>query len=127
MEDFSVEVVETITDYYSKDGEEGKELTKDILFYLYHNTNNDKLKQAILDWFNEEQYCIECGEKLQPYEYCEIHTELEYNNKEWFTAWLCPGCDRDEVVQKWQCKVTIKRNQLRSKQWQTLLITMKTV
>ena len=32
MEDFSIEVVETITDYYSKDGEEGKELTKDILF-----------------------------------------------------------------------------------------------
>ena len=25
MEDFSIEVVETITDYYSKDGEEGKE------------------------------------------------------------------------------------------------------
>ena len=52
MEDFSIEVVETITDYYSKDGEEGKELTKDILFYLYHNTNNDKLRQAILDLFN---------------------------------------------------------------------------
>ena len=82
MEDFSIEVVETITDYYSKDGEEGKELTKDILFYLYHNTDNDKLKQAILHWFNEEQYCIECGAKLQPYEYCEIHTELEYNNKD---------------------------------------------
>lgn len=99
MEDFSIEVVETITDYYSKDGEEGKELTKDILFYLYHNTNNDKLKQAILHWFNYEQYCIECGEKLQPYEYCETHTELEYNNKEWFTEWLCPVCDREEVVQ----------------------------
>ena len=99
MEDFSIEVVETITDYYSKDGEEGKELTKDILFYLYHNTNNDKLKQAILDWFNEEQYCIECGEKLQPYEYCETHTELEGNPKEWFTTWLCPVCDRDEVAQ----------------------------
>ena len=99
MEDFSIEVVETITDYYSKDGEEGKELTKDILFYLYHNTNNDKLRQAILHWFNEEQYCIECGAKLQPYEYCEIHTELEYNNREWFTEWLCPVCDRDEVVQ----------------------------
>ena len=82
MEDFSVEVVETITDYYSKDGEEGKELTKDILFYLYHNTNNDKLRQAILHWFNKEQYCIECGAKLQLYEYCEIHTELEYNNRE---------------------------------------------
>lgn len=97
MEDFSIEVVKTITDYYSKDGEEGKELTKDILFYLYHNTNNDKLRQAILHWFNAEQYCIDCGEKLQPYEYCETHTELEYNNKEWFTTWLCPKCDKGEI------------------------------
>ena len=63
MEDFSIEVVETITDYYSKDGEDGKELTKDILFYLYHNTNNDKLKQAILDWCKEEQHCNEREEK----------------------------------------------------------------
>ena len=52
-----------------------------------------KLKEAILDWFNEEQYCIECGAKLRPYDYCETHTELEYNNKEWFTEWLCPVCD----------------------------------
>ena len=33
MEDFSIEVVETITDYYSKDGEEGKELTKDKRYW----------------------------------------------------------------------------------------------
>ena len=97
MEDFSIEVVETITDYYSKDGEEGKELTKDILFYLYHNTDNDKLKQAILHWFNAEAYCIMCGEKLQPYDYYETHTELDGYCRELRTAWLCPKCDKGEI------------------------------
>lgn len=99
MENFALEIVETINEHYYNDGTEGKELIKDMLFYLYHTTNDDKMKQTILDWFNEEQYCIECGENLQPYEYCETHTELEYNNKEWFTVWLCPVCDRDEVIQ----------------------------
>ena len=49
MEDFSIEVVETITDYYANDGLEGKELIKDILFYLYHTTTSDKLQQKILE------------------------------------------------------------------------------
>lgn len=97
MEDFSIEVVETITDYYSKDGEEGRELTKDILFYLYHNTDNDKLKQAILHWFNVEAYCIMCGEKLQSYDYYETHTELDGRCRELRTAWLCPKCDKGEI------------------------------
>ena len=96
MEDFSSEVVEIITEYYANDGEEGKELVKDILFYLYHNTNNDKLQVKIIDWFNTENYCIECGTKLQAYDWYEIHTELEGNPKEWFTTWLCPICDRGE-------------------------------
>ena len=98
MEDFSVEVVETITDYYSKDEEEGKEITKNILYYLYHSTEDETLKSIIVDWFNEEQYCIDCGTKLQPYEYCETHDELPYNNKEYFVDRLCPICDRDEVI-----------------------------
>ena len=93
MENFALEIVETINEHYYRDGTEGKELIKDMLFYLYHTTNDDKLKEAILDRFNEEQYCIECGAKLRPYDYCETHTELEYNNKEWFTEWLCPVCD----------------------------------
>lgn len=96
MENFALEIVETINEHYYRDGTDGEELIKDMLFYLYHTTNDDKMKQTILDWFEKEQYCIECGEKLQPYEYCETHTELKYNNKEWFTAWLCPVCDRGE-------------------------------
>ena len=82
MEKFALEIVETINEHYYRDGTDGKELIKDMLFYLYHTTNDDKMKQVILDWFNKEQYCIECGAKLQPYDYCE--------------AWLCPVCDRGE-------------------------------
>lgn len=97
MEDFSIEVIEAISDYYRKDGIEGKVLTKDILFYLYHTTTSDKLKSKIIEWFNSEQYCIECGSKLFPYEYCESHDELEGNPKEWFTEWICPICDKEGV------------------------------
>ena len=98
MEDFSNEVVETIVDHYSNDGEEGKELVKDILFYLYHNTTNDKLKWKIVEWFNSENYCIECGMKLQAYDWYEIHDELPDQPKEWFTTYLCPICDGGKVI-----------------------------
>ena len=50
MENFALEIVETINEHYYRDGTEGKELIKDMLFYLYHTTNDDKLKEAILDW-----------------------------------------------------------------------------
>jgi hypothetical protein len=97
MENFSSEIVETITEYYANDGKDGKELTKDILLYLYHTTTDDRLKLRILEWFNKENYCIECGMKLQAYDWCEIHDELEGNPREWFTTWLCPICDRGEI------------------------------
>lgn len=97
MECFACEVVATITDYYSKDGGEGTEIAKDILFYLYHTTTDDKLKRTIVDWFNEENYCVDCGQKLQAYDYTETHTELYGNLKEYYTAWLCPICDRKEI------------------------------
>lgn len=97
MEDFSMEVVETITEHYVNDGSDGKELIKDILFYLYHNTTSDKLHQKILEWFNTENYCIECGTKLLPYDWYETHTELDGNDREWFTTYLCPACDDEEV------------------------------
>lgn len=97
MENYAFETVEAISDYYRKDGKDGKELTKDILFYLYHTTTDDQLKQKIVEWFNEENYCIECGTELLSYEWSETHTELDDNSIEWFTYWLCPICDRNEV------------------------------
>lgn len=92
MEDFSIEIVEAISEYYRKDGEEGKELTKDILFYLYHNTENNKLRSTIVDWFNSENYCISCGSKLSPYEWYDTYTE------EHRTTYLCSCCDRREEI-----------------------------
>lgn len=97
MEDFSIEVIETITEHYGNDGKEGKELIKDMLFYLYHTTTSDTLKKRIVQWFNAENYCISCGTELQAYEWCEIHDELEGNPREWFTTYLCPICDGGEI------------------------------
>ena len=97
MEDFFFFLVEAITEYYANDGEDGKELTKDILLFLYHTTNNDRLRCKILEWFNAENYCISCGTKLQAYDWYEIHTELEGDPKEYFTTYLCPICDGGEV------------------------------
>lgn len=94
MECYACEVVEIVTGYFK---DKSDTLTKDILLYLYHTTTDDKLKGYILDWFNLNQYCITCGRKLVPYDYCEIHYELPYNNMEYFTDWLCLVCDRGEI------------------------------
>ena len=83
------EVVSTITDYYAKDGEEGKELIKDILFYLYHTTTDHKLMANIVEWFNEENYCIQCGSKLTYYEWKEARPIGE----EIMSAYDCSRCN----------------------------------
>lgn len=91
MENMSFEVVSTISEHYSDDGKEGKELVKDILFYLYYITTDKKLKNRIEDWFDEEEYCIDCGEKLVPYEYNEWHSEV--HAYETMCELVCPNCD----------------------------------
>lgn len=93
MENFSQEIINMIED----NNEENEESIKDILLYLYHTTTDDKMKREIVDWYNEHDYCISCGNKLSTYAWCETHTELEYNNQEWFSCKLCPCCDRAEI------------------------------
>lgn len=87
----SVEVVSTITEHYANDGEEGKELIKDILFYLYHTTKDAKLMRQIEDWFEEEEYCVNCGEKLTVYQYDEWHSEI--GCYEPMCELICTNCD----------------------------------
>lgn len=94
MENFSTEIIDLVCDTYAKD----KQLVIDILFYLYHTTSDDKMKQQIVDIFNTEGYCIDCGSKLTTYTWDEIHTELEYNNREPMFADYCPICDRYEIT-----------------------------
>lgn len=54
------EVVQSISEYFINDGIEGVELTKDILYYLYYTTNDDKLRKIIIEWYNKENFCIKC-------------------------------------------------------------------
>lgn len=93
MENFSSEIVELIESQWADD----ESLVIDSLFYLYHTTSDDKMRKEIVNIFNKMGYCISCGNKLSTYEWCETHTELEYNNQEWFTAQMCPCCNRGEI------------------------------
>lgn len=88
MENFSSEIFDTIVDYFSED----KDILKDGLLYLYKTTNDDKLKRKIVEWFNKENYCISCGEKMVYYKWYEKHNELDDNAKEHFYSYDCPNC-----------------------------------
>lgn len=92
-ENFSREIIDLITEDFFDD----EQLVIDVLFYLYHTTEDNKMKQQIVDVFNDYGYCIGCKNKLSTYEWYETHTELEYNNQEWFSIQLCPYCDRGEI------------------------------
>jgi uncharacterized protein with PIN domain len=88
------ELLESVAEYCK---EEDIENHKEILLYIYNTTTDEKLKNDIIDWFEENHYCIDCGEKLLQYEYYETHYELEDNYKEYFDAYLCPNCDYAEI------------------------------
>jgi len=88
MENFSREIIDLICDEWSDD----KELVMSSLYYLYHTTNDDKMKSQIVDIFNEENYCIECGNKMSLYEWSEPHTELEGSPLEYFSCYDCACC-----------------------------------
>lgn len=94
VENMCWEVIDCIVDAYKDDGEEGTELVKDILRYLYETTTDNKLKFKIEEWFDEEHYCVDCGSKLELYEYQETHTELDGNPIEYLSEYICPLCDR---------------------------------
>lgn len=88
------ELLESVAEYCK---EEDIENHKEILLYIYNTTTDEKLKNNIIDWFEENHYCIDCGEKLLQYEYYETHYELEDNCKEYFDVYLCPNCDYAEI------------------------------
>ena len=94
MENFSTEIISVLEEDFSDD----EELIKDMLFYLYHTTTDDNMQSQIVDWFNSNGYCIECGTKLITYTWDEIHTELEYDNREPMLAQFCPICDKYEIT-----------------------------
>lgn len=93
MEDFSTEIIECITEDYKDD----EDLIVGMLMYLYKGCNFDKrmkpLRMKILDWFEENNYCIQCGSKFEVITYEEVHTELDGNPIEYINELVCPVCD----------------------------------
>ena len=93
VEDLHKEIIESIVTYFAND----EDTLIQCLRYLYYNTEDDLLKKEVIENISERNYCIECGTKLITYTWDETHTELEYNNQEWFSCQLCPCCDRGEI------------------------------
>ena len=93
MEGFSREIIDLICDDWNDD----EQLVIDALVYLYNTTTDNKMIEQIEMVCEDYGYCPDCGNKLSTYEWYETHTELEYNNQEWFSCQLCPCCDRGEI------------------------------
>ena len=92
-ENFSREIIDLICDDWNDD----EQLVIEALTYLYNTTTDDKMSEQIEMVCKDYGYCPDCGNELSTYEWCETHTELEYNNQEWFSRQLCPCCDSGEI------------------------------
>ena len=92
-ENFSREIIDLICDDWNDD----EQLVIEALTYLYNTTTDDKMIEQIEMVCKDYGYCPDCGNELSTYEWCEIHTELEYNNQEWFSCQLWPCCDSGEI------------------------------
>ena len=95
MEKYHNEIVQTLVETYSDD----KQLLSDILFYLYQSSSDVNLKYAIAEVMTDINRCVKCGGGLISYEFTEIHSELDNNDKEEFIVHLCPNCNRTEIEQ----------------------------
>lgn len=89
MENFATEIISTITEAYSDDGDTGKELIRDMLKYLYDITDDDEMCNQICNWFTVNGYCLGCRTKLLSYEYLE--------DEKPYVVSLCPNCDSAEI------------------------------
>lgn len=58
IDNMSHEIIEAICE------NEDEEYVKDSLLYLYHVTSDKKLIILIEDWFDEHDYCVDCGNEL---------------------------------------------------------------
>ena len=75
MKKFGKEIVALISDSF-----DDVELVKDMIRYLYYQTNDDVMMDDCESWMNVEHVCIVCGEKM------ELH---ELDGKEFYA---CENC-----------------------------------
>lgn len=75
MKKFGKEIVALISDSF-----DDVELIKDMIRYLYYQTNDDVMMDDCESWMDAEHVCIVCGEKM------ELH---ELDGKEFYA---CENC-----------------------------------
>ena len=86
MENFSKEIVQALIDDYGDD----TKLVVGMLSYLYSTTIDDKMKETIIDIFNDTNICIECGSEMTPYEWVNADGET-------VVTFDCLSCSHEEV------------------------------
>lgn len=75
MNKFGKEIVALISDSF-----DDVELVKNMIRYLYYQTNDDVMMDDCESWMDAEHVCIVCGEKM------ELH---ELDGKEFYA---CENC-----------------------------------
>lgn len=95
IENMSNELLDAILDTYKDD----KELIATILFFLYHTSDDNRLRQNIATLMEDMDKCISCNSDVLTYKFQEVHSELDNNDVETFVTKLCSHCDRDEIEQ----------------------------
>ena len=93
-EDMSFEILEAIRDTYDDKTESSNELIAKCMFYLYHTSDNEKLRQGCVEIMNDLNYCIQCGLKMQYYQW----EESRPIGAEILGCYDCPNCNSEVFV-----------------------------
>ena len=96
-ESLSWVVYEALKEYCYDGTDEGEELLASVSGYLYRTSTDEKMKEDSIKMLTTLNYCAECGSKMQSYHYKEYHEEVDAD--EVMTAFMCPICDRDEIME----------------------------
>lgn len=81
--------------------EDNPDVELDCMLYLKRIVADDpKMSSSVLDWFDEQERCNVCGERLATYTYNEPHPELDGHPHERLIATMCPKCDFSKEVIK---------------------------
>lgn len=93
LENMTTEILEPIISAYSDD----EDLLSTVLFFLYHTSNDDKLRANIEKVMTEIQRCIECGDKMIEWHWQEYHSELgEYEDCSIMDCLRCSDLDKEK-------------------------------
>lgn len=88
VENMAHELLDAITEYFDKDDD----MFIDILKYLYKTSTDTTLQYLIIEWFEANNFCLECGSPIYYKTIEEHHTELCGNPSEYFQIPYCPNC-----------------------------------